>query len=686
MTTQAAMVACFLNARGDHLLSLPALRALADACRRRGDRFVLVARRGYSGIFFRDVRADLVVEVDAVYHEDAYRFDTTRVLRDLLDQRPATTFVSLNPWHGADLEQLVDGLRPDVSIGFAPYFDVALPLDFRRHSSDLAFDVVRALDPQAALEPWATPPMLPPDAVATAVTLRRALGDRLLLVVHPDSKEAKGWTREAWTALVDDWLARHPRGVVFDVGLGDGLLWSRCSAEDRILAGLGLELGDALAVVAAADRFVGVDSCFLHAADLARVPSIGLFGPTDPHEFGFRWAPHRHLVAPDLVALPGAAAIEALVELERDSGHGGASSVEAVASGRATAEGTERYAAACAEAAPGHFRSGLGLRLSSIGLGTARFGFERDVLAVESLLIALRNGCNVIDVAANHGGGDGVALVGHALRRAFWSGAVTRDSVLICSKAGFLEHLPPFERGRVATTGDHDLSPRYLDWELEQQRRLLGLDTLDAFLLQNPEEVLAAQGRLALERTLKEAFDFLEEAAHAGRIGWYGISTAEALRVPRGDALAIDLDEVLAWAESVAGPRHHCRVIELPVNVLLREALEVSAHGRNRPATAALTYGAEKGLLMLASRALDGGGTEQLHSVSEQLGELVPHLDDDGARVLQVTRSLPGVTVALVGATRPDHARSLATVIATPPLMLDAEYLGGPESCSAQRA
>ena len=30
----------------------------------------------------------------------------------------------------------------------------------------------------------------------------------------------------------------------------------------------------------------------LHASDLARVPSVGLFGPTLAREFGFRFAPN----------------------------------------------------------------------------------------------------------------------------------------------------------------------------------------------------------------------------------------------------------------------------------------------------------------------------------------------------------------------------------------------------------
>ncbi|WP_025736064.1 glycosyltransferase family 9 protein [Mycobacterium genavense] len=50
-----------------------------------------------------------------------------------------------------------------------------------------------------------------------------------------------------------------------------------------------------MSMVANADLFLGIDSCMLHAADLARVPGVGLFGPTRSATWGFRFGPHRHI-------------------------------------------------------------------------------------------------------------------------------------------------------------------------------------------------------------------------------------------------------------------------------------------------------------------------------------------------------------------------------------------------------
>jgi ADP-heptose:LPS heptosyltransferase len=65
--------------------------------------------------------------------------------------------------------------------------------------------------------------------------------------------------------------------------------------RDRVIPCLGLPLDLTMGLVANADLFVGIDSCMLHAADLARVPGVGLFGLTRSAAWGFRFGPHRHL-------------------------------------------------------------------------------------------------------------------------------------------------------------------------------------------------------------------------------------------------------------------------------------------------------------------------------------------------------------------------------------------------------
>jgi ADP-heptose:LPS heptosyltransferase len=70
-----------------------------------------------------------------------------------------------------------------------------------------------------------------------------------------------------------------------------------------------------MGLVATADLFVGIDSSMLHAADLARVPGVGLFGPTRAVEWGFRFAPHRHIDMSTMADITVQSALDAMEEL-----------------------------------------------------------------------------------------------------------------------------------------------------------------------------------------------------------------------------------------------------------------------------------------------------------------------------------------------------------------------------------
>jgi ADP-heptose:LPS heptosyltransferase len=76
----------------------------------------------------------------------------------------------------------------------------------------------------------------------------------------------------------------------------------------------GLPLSYAMALVAASDLFLGVDSCMLHAADFHRVPGVGLFGPTSPRRWGFRFGPHRHVAVAGAIDQIGTAEVLAALE------------------------------------------------------------------------------------------------------------------------------------------------------------------------------------------------------------------------------------------------------------------------------------------------------------------------------------------------------------------------------------
>ena len=287
----------FANAYGDNIMTLMALRALGALFPAR---LAFIGETNVQRRFFADVDFGAVHEVDfSLVATDpsggqGRSFDVRRVAEQIAG---CDLFLSLNPWSSASLQALRQALLPAPSVGFLRGFDVNLPVDASRHSVQLAFDLPTHLEPRLRLESFSAPLRLSEAARRPALRLLSRLrpGTRIL-AVHADTKANKMWPAERFLALLDRFLAAHPDFLALIVGSVDIGLASLSSARP-VISCLGLPLDVTMAMVGAADLFLGVDSCMLHAADVFRVPGVGLFGPTSSHEFGFVFARHRHVDA-----------------------------------------------------------------------------------------------------------------------------------------------------------------------------------------------------------------------------------------------------------------------------------------------------------------------------------------------------------------------------------------------------
>jgi ADP-heptose:LPS heptosyltransferase len=316
-----------MNARGDYLLNLPTIRALASIF---PGSLRLICRPGARAVFFPRLHFAEVIEPETTCKDLQYYFDAERVAATL---GRADLLLCLNPVRGKSSTHLLRLLNPASSIGFDNSFSTHIPLDFGKHNADLAFSVAQALDPTLRIEEFAYPPELARDSVMLSETILSNLPTNYSAVmIHTDTKSEKMWTSARWHALVERLLDKYPKLFVFNIGLSDSDLDGVRFCERVVPCGC-LHLSAAMALVERANLFIGVDSCFLHAADLARVPGVGLFGPTSVQEFGFRFGPHRHVVGPGNLAPVGVdevfAAVESLhQELGCLSGRDGAAYVQ----------------------------------------------------------------------------------------------------------------------------------------------------------------------------------------------------------------------------------------------------------------------------------------------------------------------------------------------------------------------
>jgi aryl-alcohol dehydrogenase-like predicted oxidoreductase len=222
----------------------------------------------------------------------------------------------------------------------------------------------------------------------------------------------------------------------------------------------------------------------------------------------------------------------------------------------------------------------------------AGFGCYRVDVSVEThhraLAKALLEGINVIDTSANYADGGSEALVGKVLAELIDSGRLGREELVVVTKGGYLQgenyeisqerkrHGKPFPDLVLYGEGmEHCIHPEFLEDQIGRSLARLQLETIDVYLLHNPEYYLgwAAKTGVSLEearhhyyRRIETAFRHLESEVVRGRIRFYGVSS-NTFPSPDSDHQFTSLETIWEIAESLS-PAHHFRVIQLPMNFL----------------------------------------------------------------------------------------------------------------------
>ena len=334
---------------------------------------------------------------------------------------------------------------------------------------------------------------------------------------------------------------------------------------------------------------------------------------------------------------------------------------------RATAEGTSRFRDRFPEAATvGHFRRLGGLWVSSIGLGTY-LGEPTDAVDEDyeaAILEALAHGCNLFDSSVNYRHQRSERALGRALARAFDEGLAERDEVVVSTKAdaGLLG-----PRDQIA--GCHSLAIGYLRDQLARSRDNLGLESIDLYYLHNPETQLVEIDHEEIDSRLEQAFDWLESETRSGVIGSYGVATWEGLRVAPEARQALSLEAMhrLAGAGFAA--------VQAPINLAMPEALVAPSQWIGDVVVPLAVAARRFGVALVASASILQG---HLRSVEGALGERLGVGLTAAQRALQFTRSLPGVTAALVGMSAVEHVRenlALAAMAPTDPQVIQEMFV-----------
>ncbi|MEM7114860.1 MAG: aldo/keto reductase [Chloroflexota bacterium] len=261
-----------------------------------------------------------------------------------------------------------------------------------------------------------------------------------------------------------------------------------------------------------------------------------------------------------------------------------------------------------------------GWHVSQAGFG----GYRVDVAQPShqaALRYALQNGINLIDTSSNYADGGSEELIGVVMGNMIAADELCREQVVVVSKVGYLQGQnyelsqqrkasgQPFpELVEYAEGLEHCIHPEFLADQLMRSLKRLNMDTIDAYLLHNPEYFLShahKQGvdlnaaRQTYYERIYRAFVYLEEVVENGRIQAYGVSSNSFPSDP-ADPQFSSLALMWQLAESIS-PNHHFRVVQMPMNLLeTGGATELNCNGRS-----SLTFAHEKGLGVLINRPLN---------------------------------------------------------------------------------
>jgi aryl-alcohol dehydrogenase-like predicted oxidoreductase len=239
-------------------------------------------------------------------------------------------------------------------------------------------------------------------------------------------------------------------------------------------------------------------------------------------------------------------------------------------------------------------------------------------------------------------------------------------TVRVATKTGFLTG----EQGRAALAegvlpreeafSGHSLDPGFVRWQTERSLAVLG--RVDLVFVHNPEHDGHGLDRAALHWRVRDAFTALEEFAHAGRIGGYGVATWSGLGTG-----AFTVPELLALAQQAAGSsEHHFTGLQMPVSLIMDDPIRQALNGGGP-----LVQAKDAGLITFGSAPLHGG--ELLDAVTPELVNLIrPGLSASAAAFL-ATGSCPSLDVVLTSTSTREHWDDAAKALAAP---LTAEELG----------
>ena len=285
---------------------------------------------------------------------------------------------------------------------------------------------------------------------------------------------------------------------------------------------------------------------------------------------------------------------------------------------------------------PSAYRSLVGTDLitSKVGYGSYRVHNQSEEHSA-TLKKAIEAGCNLIDTSSNYTDGGSETLIGDVLRDLIEAQTIQREEIIVVSKVGYMQGKNLNEAVQREQVGQpyaevvkymegcwHCIHPDFLIDQCNHSANRLGLETIDVYLLHNPEYFLSdAQKRSrdpagykdsqeAYYNRIYRAFVQMEQLTLDGKIRCYGISS-NTFPSPESDFEHTSLDRVYEAACKAGATVHgnhranHFKVIQLPYNLFEHGAFTTVNNEIDRKNVTVLEGAKSLGIGVLVNRPLN---------------------------------------------------------------------------------
>ncbi|MBN1406947.1 MAG: aldo/keto reductase [Calditrichaceae bacterium] len=285
-----------------------------------------------------------------------------------------------------------------------------------------------------------------------------------------------------------------------------------------------------------------------------------------------------------------------------------------------------------------------GLLCSQAGFGSYRV--QKAIPAhKEALEHALLNGINLIDTSTNYGDGGSEELIGKVIKKLIAAHKINRDQIIVTSKAGYIqnrnfqesqnrkrENNPWPDLVEYGPDIEHCIHPEFLEDQLNKSINRLQLETIDFYLLHNPEYYLSwahevgiplTEARQTYYQRISQSFNYLEKEAAKGRIQYYGISS-NTFPGHTDEHNFTCLETIWHIANNIS-TKHHFRAVQMPMNLIEYQAVTTI----NQPSMqSALEFACIKGLAVLINRPFNAFINHRLFRLVDITGSLSGNMSE----------------------------------------------------------